>query len=88
MCLRCNVLFAYIFTLHSYLIKRRVHNPNFALRPVEKQAEVIAKAIGPSGRNSEYLFQLADFVRFANGNDESLFHLEASVRRIIEISKN
>ncbi len=65
-----------------------MHNPNFLLHPVEKQAEVIAGAIGPSGPNSEYLFKLADFIRVVDGDDECLFHLEATVRRIIEIGKD
>ncbi len=72
-------------TYLSYLIGRSVNNPNFVLHPIEKQAEVIARAIGPSGSNCDYLFELAHFIRSVSGNDTYLFHLETTVRRMIEI---
>lgn len=49
--------------------------------PVEEIAETIATRSGPSGRNCQYLFMLADGLRSLGVHDEELAQLEALVRR-------
>jgi hypothetical protein len=41
----------------------RIDNPNFLLVTEDKATEVIARAVGPSGSNSEYLFNLCNYIR-------------------------
>jgi cation transport protein ChaC len=45
-------------------------------------AEQIAAARGPSGENSEYLYNLCEALRGLGIEDEELYALEASVRAI------
>jgi cation transport protein ChaC len=45
-------------------------------------AEQIARARGPSGENSEYLYNLCEALRGLGIEDEELYALEASVRAI------
>ena len=49
----------------------------------EAVAATIAAAEGPSGRNSEYLFRLAEGLRRIGKEDEGLFALEALVRQMV-----
>jgi glutathione-specific gamma-glutamylcyclotransferase len=52
--------------------------------PVDRIAEQIARARGPSGPNREYLFQLADAIRtITTDNDEHLFQLDQLVKEIL-----
>ncbi|XP_071528002.1 putative glutathione-specific gamma-glutamylcyclotransferase 2 isoform X3 [Panulirus ornatus] len=52
-------------------------------------ADIIARAVGPSGSNSEYLFQLAEAMRTVGVSDSHLFNIEAKVKRILNVcSKN
>ena len=50
--------------------------------PLTEIAQQIATSIGPSGRNDDYLFALAEALRAINTHDEHVFTLEAEVRRI------
>ena len=51
---------------------------------VDRIAEQIARAHGPSGPNREYLFQLADAIRtITSDNDEHLFKLDQLVKEIL-----
>lgn len=58
---------------------------NFAFTgdaPLEELAEVIAKSIGPSGNNWNYLYELAAALRELDINDDHVFELEAVVRKL------
>ncbi|XP_045600170.1 putative glutathione-specific gamma-glutamylcyclotransferase 2 isoform X2 [Procambarus clarkii] len=46
-------------------------------------AEIIASAVGPSGSNSEYLFQLAEAMRNVGVSDSHLFGIETKVKHIL-----
>ena len=50
--------------------------------PLATLAAHIAAAAGPSGRNSEYLFELATALRALEADDEHVFELEAAVRAL------
>ena len=50
---------------------------------LEEMAATIATAIGPSGRNADYLFNLAEAMRSIDPQDEHIFQLEQVVRQIL-----
>ena len=43
-------------------------------------AETILTSVGPSGKNIEYLYNLANALRAIDPNDEHIFQLEKAVR--------
>ena len=53
---------------------------------VAESAAQIAAAVGPSGPNSEYLFNLCDAMRSIEVDDPHVFELEEAVRAIMEAS--
>lgn len=51
---------------------------------LDQIAAIIAKSVGPSGANVDYLFNLAQWLRDNQLDDEHVFDLERRVRRILE----
>ena len=52
------------------------------LGDADEIAEQIARAVGPSGANSDYLYNLCEALRALDIEDDDLYALEASVRAI------
>lgn len=48
--------------------------------PIEEMARQIRLSVGPSGRNVDYLLELADALRGLQAHDPHVFALEAAVR--------
>jgi len=65
-----------------------IDNPAFVgSEPIDKLAERIWQCIGPSGRNKDYLYHLADAVRALapESHDSHLIALESAVRAIDQL---
>lgn len=68
--------------VRALLYTANPENPNFSPpASLEATATVIAKAVGPSGDNVEYLLRLAAFLESVGERDEHVEGLAALVRR-------
>ena len=47
---------------------------------IEEMAKTILTSVGPSGKNIEYLYNLAEAMKTIDPNDEHIFQLEKAVR--------
>ena len=47
--------------------------------PIEEMTEQIRRSVGPSGKNIDYLMELAEALRSLDANDAHVFALEAAV---------
>ena len=50
--------------------------------PLDEMASQIHRSAGPSGRNIEYLLELAEALRTLEADDQHVFELEAAVRAL------
>ena len=50
--------------------------------PLTDMARQISRSSGPSGRNRDYLLELADALRALDAHDSHVFELEAAVREL------
>jgi cation transport protein ChaC len=55
---------------------------------LDEIADIIAKRVGPSGANAEYLLNLAEALRRRGVHDQHVFDLEERVLSIVEQAKN
>jgi cation transport protein ChaC len=75
-------------SIRALLYAGTVDNPNFNLcNDLNRVAEIIHTAHGPSGPNKEYLFKLADFLREAGNHDDHVMSLDESVRLLESSAK-
>lgn len=51
---------------------------------LEQDAYIIAKSVGPSGRNADYLFNLAHYLREIQVDDTHVFNLEHLVKQYMQ----
>ncbi|XP_045600162.1 putative glutathione-specific gamma-glutamylcyclotransferase 2 isoform X1 [Procambarus clarkii] len=76
---------------HPVLVFVGSNEPEFLLgdAPLQRMAEQIGLSHGPSGANSEYVFQLARFMRdeVPQAQDDHLFQLEAAVNEFLSKSR-
>ncbi|KAI5992246.1 ChaC-like protein [Pisolithus albus] len=76
---------------NAYCYVGRPHNPSFVgSEPLGDLADRIWRSVGPSGRNKDYLYQLAESVRkLAPASfDSHLFALEDRVRELDDKNSN
>ncbi|KAI6022475.1 ChaC-like protein [Pisolithus microcarpus] len=76
---------------NAYCYVGRPHNPSFVgSEPLGDLADRIWRSVGPSGRNKDYLYQLAESVRkLAPASfDSHLFALEDRVRELDDTNSN
>ncbi|KAK4299577.1 hypothetical protein Pmani_028152 [Petrolisthes manimaculis] len=60
-------------------------NPFFVgYTPESEIAAIISSAVGPSGPNTEYLFNLVDTMKALGVDDNHLFTIDAEVKKILE----
>ena len=57
-------------------------NPMYLDASLEEAAQIIKTAVGPSGANDQYLYNLADWLRASEIEDEHVFGLESRVRAL------
>lgn len=75
--------------IQGFVYTGQADNPNYIsgeLRDnVNGIAKIISRAEGPSGKNVEYLFNLADFVRSVGVDDPHVFAIERAARKELKL---
>ncbi|KAF9221278.1 ChaC-like protein [Gyrodon lividus] len=80
-----------VIMYNAYCYVGRPDNPSFiGSEPIDALAERIWNSVGPSGRNKDYLYQLAESVRklAPASYDSHLFALETKLRELDDIRGN
>jgi len=62
-------------------VARQDNHAFLGAAPLDEMADQIAACAGPSGRNSDYVFELAAALRRLDFDDPHVFELETAVRR-------
>ena len=71
------------FTIMLYIAT--VDNPHYFPSENEEIALTIANSVGPSGKNTEYVFNLAEYIRkhIPEDDDSHLFDIERLVKNVL-----
>ena len=67
-------------TVSGLVYVARTDNPHFKYQPMEQCAEIISKSIGPSGKNTDYLYQLDQYFVSHGIDDQYIRTLTRMVR--------
>ncbi|ETO08325.1 ChaC-like protein [Reticulomyxa filosa] len=75
-------------TVSALLYCGKIANPNFKCLPIDQCAKIINTAVGPSGKNSDYLFQLQHYLNSNNMTDPYIEILSDAVQRLTNQQQN
>lgn len=69
-------------TVNGLVYVAKTDNPHFKYQPMEQCARIIAKSVGPSGKNTDYLYQLDRYFTEHDIADEYIRTLAQLVRNV------